>query len=145
MKRAFLLIGVIAAAACGRGYEAAPDTQPPATANTSSGSCVEQYSPENLRKRDYAFDGTVRAIDPGAEDQPDRVTFDVREWLKGGMGDESVRKAYGFTAVTSAGGSPHAVGERLLVAGDDDFLWECGFTRPYHQAAAEEWKDALGA
>jgi hypothetical protein len=112
--------------------------------STTTGSCVEQYSLETLKKRDYAFDGTITKIDPAAdaEDetaQADRVTFDVNVSYKGVAGENAVRRAYGFTAVTSAGGAPHEVGQRLLVAGDDDFVWECGFTQPYDSKVAADW------
>jgi hypothetical protein len=34
------------------------------------------------------------------------------------------------TSVTSAGGPNLGVGERYLVAGDDEFVWACGFAQP---------------
>ena len=68
----------------------------------------------------------------------------MREWYKGGSGAEATKSAYGFAAITSAGGSPHRVGERLLVAGDEDFVWECGFTQPYEESRAAEWNSAFG-
>ena len=127
--------------------EAAPTSHPSADGSTSTmlASCVERYSLETLENRDYAFDGTVMAIEPGqaAADQADRVTFDVTEWFKGGSGSSAIRQAHGFAAVTSAGGSPHRVGERLLVAGDDDFVWECGFTQRYDAEVAADWDERL--
>lgn len=122
-----------------------PAAQPGTASTTTAGSCIEQYSPENLKKRDYAFDGTVEAIAQGDEAEADRVSFEVHKWFKGGSGDKSVRRAYGFAGVTSAGGTPHAIGERLLVAGDEDFAWECGFTRPYDESTAADWKAAFGS
>ena len=149
MLKQFRVLGLmtlLALTGCGR-QSAAPETAPPGTdsgsTSTVAGSCVEQYSLENLKKRDFAFDGTVRIIEPGNEDQADRVTFDVHKWYKGGQGTQANRRAYGFTAVTSAGGSPHAAGERLLVAGDEDFVWECGFTQAYNASVAAEWEQTL--
>jgi hypothetical protein len=139
---------LLALAACGLEAKqtAAEATPPKSTAGTSTttGSCVEQYTIENLKKRDYAFDGTVRSIQPGTEGDPDFVVFDVSKWYKGGQGSSVTLRAYGFTAVTSAGGSPHSVGDHLLVAGDDDFVWECGFTQSYSESLAAEWENALG-
>ncbi len=139
--RLLLLAGMLAAVGCSG---ESPDAGAPIadTGSTSTvGSCVEQYSIDALKKRDYAFDGTVRSVDASAEDGPDRVVFDVREWYKGGMGPAATKTAYGFAATTSAGGSPHAVGEQLLVAGDEDFVWECGFTQPYDASVAADWED----
>lgn len=145
---ATLLMSTVLFGACGSGDgdEAAESTtRPPSVADpgTVSGSCVEQYSIESLKERDYAFDGTVRSVDTGTEPDPDTVTFEVHHWYKGGSGDEAVRRASGFGAVTSAGGSPHSVGDRLLVAGDDDFVWECGFTQHYNEEVAEDWDRAF--
>lgn len=105
---------------------------------------MERYTPDNLKKRDYAFDGTVRTIEPGAADGADRVTFDVNRWYKGGSGETAVRTAHGFGSVTSAGGAPHSTDERLLVAGDEDIVWECGFTQPYDAQVASDWEQAFG-
>jgi hypothetical protein len=98
-----------------------------------------------LADRDYAFDGTIKAIEPAAADGPDRVVFQVHGWFKGGSETEVSRSSYGVGAVTttSTGGSALAVGERLLVAGDDEFVWECGYTQPYNENVAAEWGAAL--
>jgi hypothetical protein len=115
--------------------------------STTSASCVESYSLDALNKRDYAFDGTVARIERAQSDEEaadaDSVTFEVKKWFKGGSGPTAVRRAYGFTAIPSVGGSPHQVGQRLLVAGDEDFVWECGFTQPYDAEVAADWEQAL--
>jgi hypothetical protein len=102
-----------------------------------------------LKKRDYAFDGTLRSFDAAAtgaeEPKPQHIVFEVHKWFKGGEGAEATRRAYGFGMITSAGGTPHAVGERLLVAGDEDFIWECGFTQPYDGSVAANWERAFGS
>ena len=104
----------------------------------SAGSCVERYSIETLKNRDYAFDGTIKSITPDPADGPSTVVFDVRTWFKGGTGAEATRKAHGFGQITSAGGTDHQVGDRLLIAGDEDFIWECGFTQVYHAEVAAD-------
>lgn len=63
---------------------------------TSSGSCVEQYSPETLKNREMALDGVVTQITanetprgPDGETLTDYlVTIQVNEWFKGGSGRE---------------------------------------------------------
>ena len=148
------------AAACGSDTpreEAAPTASAPAggdaaagttlagDTSASSGSCVEQYSIETLKNRDYAFDGTVKAITPDPADGPDTVEFEVATWFTGGSGTSATKKAYGFGGgMTSAGGASHGVGDRLLVAGDEDFIWECGFTQAYDADTASDWEATLG-
>ena len=46
------------------------------------------------------------------------------------------------TSVTSAGGPNLAVGERYLVAGDETFVWACGFTQAYDEGVAADWAEA---
>lgn len=140
-----VIASILLMSACGserpdQGAPHRPGGQDDGTSATTA-SCVEQYSLENLKQRDYAFDGTVQAIDQGAD--ADRVTFDVHEWYKGGSGETTVRRAFGFAATTSAGSAPHSVGDRLLVAGDQDLVWECGFTQPYDAQVAQDWERAL--
>lgn len=142
--------GVLLLASCGsetadvaRESES-PSARPGTSSVTAMGSCVEQYSLDTLKDRDYAFDGVVDEIRQSAGDTAeDVVVFDVSRWYKGSNEGKTTRRAYGFAAVTSAGGKPHAVGERLLVAGDEDFVWECGFTQPYDAEVAAKWERAL--
>lgn len=102
------------------------------------GSCVETYSSDTLANRDFAFDGTVTAIDG------DSVTFTVNEAFQGDLGESITLQAPGMTgtSVTSAGGPSLTQGNRYLVAGDDQFVWACGFTQPYDEALAAEWAEA---
>lgn len=136
-------IGLTGAAAAGvvaltlilnNGGSPAPSDDP----GTGVGSCVETYSPEGLAKRDFAFDGTVTAING------DEVTFAVTENFIGSGDDGVTLTATGMTStsVTSAGGPNLAVGERYLVAGDDTFVWPCGFTQPYDEGVAADWANA---
>jgi hypothetical protein len=36
-----------------------------------------------------------------------------------------------------------APGTRLLVSGDGGFAWSCGFTQPYDDATASQWRETL--
>lgn len=105
------------------------------------GSCVETYSPETLPNREFAFDGTVAAI------EGDNVTFSINKVYKGQADLLTRLKAPGMTgtSVSSAGGPNLSVGERYLVAGDGDFVWACGFTQPYDAAVAAEWERAIAS
>lgn len=127
-------------AACGQDSRPIAASQTPA-GNTSSASCVETYSLETLAERDYAFDGTITSIKSGA-DGSDAAVFDVEKWFKGGEGRTATRKG-SFSSITSAGGEVRKVGDRLLVAGDDDFAWDCGFTQPYDAEVAADWSATL--
>ena len=148
------LIGVAGlAAACGQdgvdqvaasAEPSAADAQvaDPAGGTSMAASCVDTYSIETLKARDYAFDGTITSIEPDAADGPDVAVFTVAKWFKGGDGATAERKGT-FSAMTSAGGSERKVGDRLLVAGDDDFVWDCGFTQTYDAEVAAEWEGAF--
>lgn len=116
------------------GGSPAPSQEP----GPNIGSCVETYSAETLANRDFAFDGTVTAVDG------DSATFAVNEAFRGDLGDSITLEATGMTgtSVTSAGGPSLAQGQRYLVAGDDQFVWACGFTQPYDEAVAAEWGEA---
>jgi hypothetical protein len=118
----------------------APGVIPGPSAGTGSAMCIEQYSARTLARRTFAFDGIVRAIDG------DKVTFEVVAAYRGADGASITLDAPGMTgtSITSAGGPNLAVGERYLVAGDDHFVWGCGFTQPYDPTVAAEWQTALG-
>ncbi len=103
-------------------------------------SCVETYSLANLRGRDFAFDGVIRSIDvpPDPEtSDPTLVTFSVTRWYKGGSGSETQLRTYdrpGTITSVSIGqedGPQLEVGARVLASGDEDFLWDCGFSMLY--------------
>lgn len=103
------------------------------------GSCVETYSLETLGNRDFAFDGSVTGIDG------DQVTFVINEAFTDDLGEMVTLTATGMTgpALTSAGGPALAEGQRYLVAGDDAFVWACGFTQPYDASVAADWAEAM--
>jgi len=122
---------------------APPATGPGATpspSGPSSAACVETYSLESLERRSFAFDGTVTAIDR------DEVTFDVTEAFRGVAGDRITLTATGMTGtvISSVGGPSLMPGGRYLVAGDDHFVWACGFTQDFDPNVAAAWRSTLG-
>jgi hypothetical protein len=127
---------------------AAPTPTPPGPTSTPPGptgpggmigACVEPYSLDALRRRAFAFDGTVTAI------RGDEVTFSVRTRYRGPAIADPTLVATGMTgtSVTPGGGPTLTVGERYLVAGEDRFVWGCGYTQPYDPAVAADWATAL--
>jgi hypothetical protein len=113
---------------------AAPDPGGPISPGGMA-SCVERYDLITLGRRELAFDGTVSSVDG------DQITFDVDTWYRGGDGPTAtLRGAQFLGGMTSAGPSTSLEpGIRLLVAGDGDFAWSCGFTQPYDPAVAADW------
>ena len=103
------------------------------------GHCVETYSMETLRGRSFAFDGTLISV------EPDRGTFAVNEAFHGVDVAEITLAAPGMTgtSITSGSGPTLTVGQRYLVAGDDQFVWACGFTQPYDPDVAADWAEAF--
>lgn len=139
---------LLAALACGGDGEPEPEAPRPVTA----ASCVERYSPETLRNREFAFDGTLVRIGeaPQAADEGDdpvgagpRAVFKVNRWYSGEKADEVSLRADGFGETTSAGTVEAEPGDRYLVAGDGDIVWLCGFTTPWTAERAAEWENAL--
>ena len=122
------------------GRNTAPGITPGGSVGTGSASCVEPYSKTAITHRTFAFDGTVSAI------TGEQVTFTIGKAYRGAAGGSITLDAPGMTgtAITSAGGPNLAVGERYLVAGDDHFVWACGYTQPYDATVATEWVAALG-
>lgn len=117
-----------------------PGIVPGGSSNVGAASCIETYGPNTLAKRSFAFDGTVTGI------AGDEVTFKVNVRYKGTAGDSVTLTAIGMTgtAITSAGVPNLAVGERYLVAGEEHFVWACGFTQPYDPAVAAQWAATFG-
>lgn len=102
------------------------------------GLCVESYDLETLANREFAFDGTVTAFNG------DTATFAINESFWGGLTGSVSLDAAGMTgnSLTTAGGPPLVEGQRFLVAGDESFVWGCGFTQPYDEVVAAEWAGA---
>ena len=113
------------------------------------GSCVEQYSVGTLAERGYAFEGVITDVagpsDPSSPDPADpttTVTFEVVRWFWGGSGPSAERRTYSLAS--SAGELDASIGARLLVAGDEDFIWSCGFTQPATDRARSDYEAAAG-
>jgi len=123
-------------------------------------SCVEQYSPDAVAGRAFAFDGTVTDIGAGTTDRDEAVldlaavTFTVNEWFAGGSDPTiTVDMTSPDAGVRSDGETPtYGVGTRLLVTGeprwggpplDDAIAWGCDFTRYYDEETADRWRAAF--
>lgn len=127
--------------------------------DSGAASCTEEYAPEAVANRAFAFDGVIVEIGPSRSDRPDRgavdlvgVTFSVQQWFAGGTGatvtvdmPPPLEEGQGGTAEVVPS---YAVGSRLLVSGeprwggsplDNAVAWGCGFTRYYDQQTAESW------
>jgi hypothetical protein len=129
---------------------------------SGSASCVQEYSPANVKKRAFAFDGTVTAIGKARTSRGEEpiplasVTFRVNEWFAGGTGDTVTVDMTAPTAgsggdPTSEEGPTYGIGTRLLVSGqprwgggplDEAIAWTCGFTRYYDAPTAAAWRAA---
>lgn len=100
--------------------------------------CEAPYSAAAVRDREFAFAGTVSAIDGSS------VTFEVDEWFVR-VGDEpSATATVGLAPVPGPAMSEsppaYSVGTRLLVSGDGASAWGCGFTRYFEPAVAQAWR-----
>lgn len=121
---------------------ATPTTAEPAPVDpgmSSSLMCAEVYSLETLAARDIAFDGTLQSVDG------DAMTFEVNEWFNGGDSDTAILEgAATIGSFTSIGDSIELEpGTRMLVAGDQQFAWSCGFTQPHDAAVADQWREVF--
>jgi hypothetical protein len=126
------------------------DAGPAADASWLTGGgqmCVEQYSQETLARRTYAFDGVITDVqgptDPTSPDPGDMTTmirFDVVRWYWGGSGPQASRMTY--STASSSEALDASIGAELLVAGDEDFVWSCGFTQPTTPRGRAEFEAA---
>lgn len=103
-------------------------------------SCI-RYDAETLARQEYAFDGTVTAIDG------DSVTFAVGTWFRG-SGDASVtltEVGLGSGSVSSVPLVGFEVGGRYLVSGAGGIITDCGYSMPYDAAFAAQWASTFGS
>jgi hypothetical protein len=98
----------------------------------AAGICLA-FSLDELAMRQFAFDGTVTAVDG------DQVTFDVTESFIGDLSGSVTLTAPDTSRTALEGGIPLEVGGRYLVSGDEGIVWGCGFTQAYDEATAGEW------
>jgi hypothetical protein len=145
-----------------------PITRPVTTPTAPSGkpsqgiaaSCVVGYSPAELQKRGFAFDGTVLKVveDPGGAMPSYLLTFQVHEWFKPTDGAlrltvRTYNPPEGSSNWVSSDFPGYTVGTRLLIAGEpqwggtnplkDAFAWGCGFSRAYSADDAATWRKIL--
>lgn len=132
-----------------------PDRRTGAVKFAAPGPCPEPYSAAAVARRDFAFDGTVTAIDgvgtAATTASVVTVTFEVHEWLVGeGPTEEvQVRMPAPFRPQHSESAPSFFVGTRLLVSGGEvvsgaedgqKSAWACGFTRYYDEDTAATWR-----
>jgi hypothetical protein len=116
----------------------------PIVAEDGLTSCAFEFSVETLRDRGFAFDGRVTGIEvPAAMDAPYVVTFEVRRWYAGGDATTAALKTYDVSGTSLAGDLGLEIGDRVLAAGDDDFLWGCGFSAHYDDDGAATFARAF--
>ncbi len=144
--------------------DAEADTRTGALRGDAAGSCVEEYNPQTLATRAFAFDGVVVDILPGRTNGPGggaldlrAVTFDVEEWFSGDGEDQVTVEMYAPAVAPSATRTDettpsYELGTRLLVSGEprwggdpleEGIAWGCGFTRYHDPAAAGTWREAF--
>lgn len=126
------------------------------------GGCAYQYNAQTLAQRNFAFDGTVRAIHETrkANARYYAVDFDVHRWFVGGSGSSYTT---GFSSPDNGMdvsvpnealegeevGPSYGIGTRFLVGGEHDyaknktFVWSCGFTRYWTAQDAAVWDRAF--
>jgi len=147
-----------------------PELQPPAddqhvapargpVSFSATASCVEDYSPEAMTGRAFAFAGTVTEIGESVTDRGDSgdlgysgVTFQVEEWFVGdGPATFTVDMGAPTKSRMSESAPSYFVGSRLLVSGEDRWgeggledpiAWGCGFTRYFDESTSAAWRSA---
>jgi hypothetical protein len=116
-----------------------PDPTDPGGGGVGVGMCI-QYSIAELQARDFAFDGTVTALNG------DQATFALNTAFWGVEGTSiTLTAGIGMTSeqgIALDGGPLLVVGDRYLVSGDDVFAWSCGYSLVYDPAVAAEWAAA---
>jgi hypothetical protein len=144
MTVTFATVAVLVIGACGDGRGAARGV---------AESCAFSYSPQTLRARSWAFDGTVKSTSTGHDSRLGAVpvtTFHINRWFKGGSGPFATVE---FSLATSGDQQVNGgLGTRLLVTGeprwggrplDDPVAWGCGFTQVWTRQTAQRWATAF--
>jgi hypothetical protein len=109
-------------------------------AGGGAATCI-RFDLELLAQQEFAFDGTVTAIDG------ETVTFDVSTWYRG-AGDASVtltQVGQGEGAVMEGILVDFQVGHRDLVSGAGGVMTGCGYSQAWDASAAGDWASAFGS
>lgn len=123
-------------------------------------SCVSIYTPAELMKRAFAFDGTVlKVVRDLAGPMPSYlVTLQVHEWFMPTEGAlrltvRTYNPPEGSGEQVSTDFPDYAVGSRLLITGEplwggtnplkNPIAWGCGFSRPFSTVDAATWRKVL--
>ncbi|HZW45075.1 MAG TPA: hypothetical protein VFF32_11910 [Dermatophilaceae bacterium] len=160
IRSAAVVVSIASLIGCGDS-SLSSTSRPESTVGLVAASCVEEYSPETLHGRDFAFDGTlVDWTSVGSEATGvanagyGQATFRVTQWFAGGSADEVTVWLTKTSVPTSVGGGDYKVGTRLLVAGeprwggqplDEPIAWACGFTQPYESDVADTWAQVFAS
>jgi hypothetical protein len=154
--RRLAVAGVVGAAVVAATLSVFPSEPSPsllARVPSVEGRCVNTFSLDKLAAREFAFDGTVMQVIPPADPldveagDPYLVVIDIKRWYKGGSGPSVTLKTYGIMpdpTVPDDGPLSIESGNRILAAGEDGFLWSCGFTKPFNLANEDVFKQAFG-
>lgn len=150
-RRLWLIIGlaVVAAAAAVAILAFGPKSEAPGpspsngeiggAAGGGNASCI-RYDLEMLAQQEFAFDGTVSAIDG------ESVTFDVGKWYRG-SGDSSVtltQVGQGDGVVMEGILVDFQVGGRYLVSGAGGVITGCGYSQAWDPSVEAGWASAFG-
>lgn len=117
----------------------------PETDVDSASSCIVEY-PEDLPDRPIAFDGTITDVATGARDEdagatPVRLDVQINEVFSGDVQDSVVMRTWDFMLQDR-----DVQGARILAAAERSLdLMGCGFTRPYSETEAAEWRAAFSS
>jgi len=101
--------------------------------------CI-RFDLDTLAQQEYAFDGTVTAIDG------ESVSFAVVHWFRG-SGDATVtlrEVGFGGGIVTTGTLVDFQIGDRYLVSGAGGVVTSCGYSQAYDASAATDWATAFG-
>jgi hypothetical protein len=107
------------------------------------------YDEATLADQDFAFDGTVIAINETVVDEgfsTYTVTFEVHRWFRGGDAAEVTYGADGLIGETSLAltGPGLEMGKRFLISGSETYVWGCGYSLTYDTAIANHWAELFG-
>jgi hypothetical protein len=116
-----------------------PGITPGASEGGGMGMCI-QFDQEMLAQQEYAFDGTVTAVDG------ESVSFTIATSYRGdGAGAVTLTEVGLGGGVTTSGSLVNfQVGDRYLVSGSGGVITGCGYSQAYDDAAAAEWASIFG-